>query len=216
MQAKSQSFVQDILTRRRLHELKPIIAVSCILSLSNTTYAVLDSDGNGLSDVWQKRYKVTAILGTSDPDGDGYSNAQEATFGTDPMDASSHPYAQIQRTGPLTLRAQWPSASGKRYTFQSSSDLQTWRSIRSSMGKGGAMIDEVSGEAGQPFFVRIGANDVDSDGDGLSDWEEYLVNFNPQRAYSEGLGSTSSNNPITDSQDSQPWFRHPQIQSLSQ
>lgn len=62
------------------------------------------------------------------------------------------------------------------------------------------MADDATGQAGQPLFIRVGADDIDSDNDGVADWEELLANFNPQRKYSEGLGSTSSSNPITDLQ----------------
>lgn len=52
-------------------------------------------------------------------------------------------------------------------------------------------------------FLRVRAEDIDSDGDGLSDWEELTVGFNPARVFSEGLGSNPTtptvNNPrITD------------------
>lgn len=200
MQTYFLSLPYPVLVRSRLLNLPVIIAASCAVFPFHAAYAVLDSDGNGLSDVWQKKYKVAAIVGSADADGDGFTNAQEAKFGTDPMNAESHPYAEFQKTGPANLRAQWQSEMGKIYTLQSSSDLQTWKTERTSLGSGGAMADDAAGQAGQPLFVRIGADDVDSDGDGVSDWEEILARFNPQRTYSEGLGSTSTNNPITDRQ----------------
>ncbi|NJR41706.1 MAG: DUF1800 family protein [Akkermansiaceae bacterium] len=41
-------------------------------------------------------------------------------------------------------------------------------------------------------------SDIDTDGDGLSDWEELTTGYNPKRVYSEGLGSTLNRNPVND------------------
>ncbi len=200
MQTYFRSLPQSKFIRRRPFDLSVLILAGCAVLPFHHVSAVLDNDGNGLSDVWQKKFKVGAILGTADPDGDGFTNAQEAKFGTDPMNAASRPLTNIQKTGATSLRLQWQSEAGKMYALQSSTDLQTWKTKRSSVGKGGEMTESASGAPGQPLFLRVGADDPDSDGDGVSDWEEIISQFNPNRTYSEGLGSTSTTNPITDLQ----------------
>lgn len=50
-----------------------------------------DSDGDGLSDLWELNYfsSVTESNGLHDPDGDLYTNAEEQANGTDPLDNMS-------------------------------------------------------------------------------------------------------------------------------
>jgi alpha-L-rhamnosidase len=52
-----------------------------------------DTDNDGLSDVWETTYfgSITAQDGTGDPDGDGYTNLQEYTAGSNPTSAASTP-----------------------------------------------------------------------------------------------------------------------------
>ncbi len=200
MQAYFQSLFKAALLRGRAGRPRYLMAMVLAVFPLQSSHAVLDGDGNGLSDVWQRKFKVSAIPGSEDPDGDGFTNAQEAKFGTDPVDASSRPYADFSKTGPTNLHAEWETEMGKIYSFQTSADLSAWKTERTTQGTGGMIADDASGKAGQALFLRIGADDRDSDGDGLSDWEEFLARFNPQRIYSEGLGSLSTSNPMTDRQ----------------
>lgn len=50
-----------------------------------------DSDGDGLDDAWEIEHfgNITAQDGTGDPDGDGLTNEEEETLGTDPNDADT-------------------------------------------------------------------------------------------------------------------------------
>lgn len=53
--------------------------------------AILDTNENGFSDFWEMPYNDGNLLSTSldpldDPDFDGWTNEQEATAGTDPLD----------------------------------------------------------------------------------------------------------------------------------
>ena len=55
--------------------------------------AVVDADGDGLPDDWEKKYglDVTQNDADADKDGDGFTNAEEFAAGTDPADRNSHP-----------------------------------------------------------------------------------------------------------------------------
>ena len=55
--------------------------------------AVVDADGDGLPDDWEKKYglDVTQNDADADKDGDGFTNAEEYAAGTDPSDKNSHP-----------------------------------------------------------------------------------------------------------------------------
>ena len=54
---------------------------------------VVDSDGDGLPDDWERKYglDVTQNDADADKDGDGFTNAEELAAGTDPADKLSHP-----------------------------------------------------------------------------------------------------------------------------
>lgn len=89
-----------------------------------------DSNGNGLSDAFERTFGLTDPHG--DADGDGYSNLTEQNAGTDPLDPNSHPagpfrlsIARPVANGPVQLT--WPA--GLTVTLESSLDLQTWTTI---------------------------------------------------------------------------------------
>ena len=54
---------------------------------------VVDSDGDGLPDDWEKKYGLDTAQNDADADkdGDGFTNAEEFAAGTDPADKNSHP-----------------------------------------------------------------------------------------------------------------------------
>ena len=54
---------------------------------------VVDSDGDGLPDDWEKKYGLDVARNDADEDkdGDGFTNAEEFAAGTDPSDKNSHP-----------------------------------------------------------------------------------------------------------------------------
>ena len=55
--------------------------------------AVVDADGDGLPDDWEKKYGLDVAQNDADADkdGDGFTNAEEFAAGTDPADRNSHP-----------------------------------------------------------------------------------------------------------------------------
>ena len=55
---------------------------------------VLDADGDGMSDEWEKKYGLNPgdpADGTLDSDGDGFTNLEECMAKTDPKDPRDHP-----------------------------------------------------------------------------------------------------------------------------
>ena len=59
--------------------------ISTILSIVITpVFAILDDDGDGMSDIWEEKYRAFNLLPDIDTDGDGQSNLEESQAGTDP------------------------------------------------------------------------------------------------------------------------------------
>lgn len=169
-------------------------------ALTGPLFADLDMDNNQLSDVWQRRFNTGTISANADADGDGFSNARECLFGTNPFNTASRPGLDFTKPAPDTASATWPGEPGKLYDVQQSGNLSSWTTHSRLTGNGKSLSASINGQPGAALFLRLGASDMDTDGDGLSDWEERLTGFNPARIYSEGLGSTSTSNPITDKQ----------------
>lgn len=163
------------------------------LSFHSDCLAELDGDSNQLSDVWQRKFGVGALPAAADTDGDGFTNAQENRFGTDPTDPDSHPATSHTMPGPDRLDASWHGEKGKIYQLETSETLAAWMLHSRQTGQGGMLSGNLEGIPGRPLFTRVGAADVDTDGDGLTDWEELSTGFNPARIYSQGLGTLNTN-----------------------
>jgi hypothetical protein len=101
----------------------------------NTTFTVTvlaDSDGDGLSDVWEQTYFGSSLGAErdADSDGDGLLNWQEHQAGTDPTsDASDLRVDSIAATGPTTLA--FGAVSNRTYTVEFSDSLSpgSWATL---------------------------------------------------------------------------------------
>jgi hypothetical protein len=83
------------------------------------------SQTEGIDDTWWALYGITGSnrLAADDPDGDGFSNAQENALGTSPVDASStFKVGGIERSNNV-LKVTWPAVAGKNYQVQKRASL---------------------------------------------------------------------------------------------
>ncbi|MDB4268284.1 thrombospondin type 3 repeat-containing protein, partial [Akkermansiaceae bacterium] len=60
-----------------------------MLVLTLPSIAILDDDGDGMSDIWEEKYRASSLLPNADTDGDGQSNLDESRAGTDPYNSNS-------------------------------------------------------------------------------------------------------------------------------
>ncbi len=139
----------------------------------------LDQNGNQQSDVWEWQFGATGLVATADADGDGVNNAGESAAGTNPFDSNSLPRVFAGGTN-----FWWPSFTGKVYRVQGSTNLlEGWTNIALLAGTDAALSNALTG-GGPGEFRRVRVENVDADGDGVSDWEELRMGFEPGRTNS--------------------------------
>ena len=149
---------------------------------------MIDLNANGMSDVWEQLYNATGLDPNADTDGDGVPNRVESLAGTDPFDASSFPHITAFSNSLSSFNVSMPCALGKLYQLQSVTNLgaTNWFGEASQLVRSGTTVSLAGITATTTKFFRIAISDVDSDGDGLSDWEEYALGLNPTNALSNG------------------------------
>lgn len=156
--------------------LSPLLAF--VVLLPSGSALALDGNGNSQSDVWEMYFGVSGLAPGADADKDGWSNLNESLAGTNPLSATSWPRAEVVHTaGQAAL--QWPGVAGKRYEILSSTDLVNWDALANNIPGSGGTNSRALGNMGPKAYFKIQPSEVDSDGDGISDWEEGLVGFNP-------------------------------------
>ena len=161
---------------------------------------IVDLNSDGVSDIWALKYGVSSFSATADSDGDGIKDAAEAVAGTDPFSANS----TIKITGIVLdgtgLHFTFPTLLGKGYVLQKSASLATpvWTVANALvMGNGGDLMVTIPAAGATQYFYRVAVQDVDSDGDGVNDWEEITLGFDPKNSHSNGLSGSDDLTAIT-------------------
>lgn len=151
----------------------------------------LDQNLNGYNDVWEMLYQATSLPPGGDPDIDGYTNLEESRAGTDPGDGLSVPRLWLDVSSPVGLRAFWQTVGGKQYTLLESTNLVggAWSSAAVLSPTGGVAAVALTA-SNAAYFVQIAIVDVDRDADGVTDYEERELGFNPTTAHSAHQDAT--------------------------
>ncbi|MEP6955248.1 MAG: DUF1800 family protein [Chthoniobacterales bacterium] len=171
------------------------LILSCAVTLlffggAHPALAIVDLNGNGMSDIWEQLYLAGGLSPGVDSDFDGQTNLAESLAGTNPFDASSV-LRQTQvgvASGNITLK--WISVFGPRYQVQTSATLfaPNWQDLGPPFAGSGqemtASFGQIVGE--QQKYYRVAVSSLDSDNDGVTDWEEIAAGFNPNSAYTGG------------------------------
>lgn len=175
----------------------------------------MDTDEDGMPDWWEERhFETLGRDGTGDWDGDGVSDADEWLGGTDPEDPDDPPnvlgaitysgqQTNVIRVIAVTDSNSWSLAYSTTLTQPGSyqipslpSDTYWVKAFRDMEGDGALDAMEARGEySGNPVLidgqvtgVDIVLADPDSDGDGLSDYEELLMGGDPMNPH-DGVGA---------------------------
>jgi hypothetical protein len=131
-----------------------------------------DSDGDGLPDAWEEHFLHGTNQGPNDdPDGDRSNNQAEFAFGSDPLDANSHPLLETgwNSSNQFTVSFNRCAGTAFEYFVDMSTNLVRWSSgstsIRSGItnlfdgtGRSRATYNLVRSADAQPSaFVRVDA-----------------------------------------------------------
>lgn len=191
---------------------RSLFALSCWL-LAPAAFGILDTNNNSLSDFWEREFNNDSLFDASfdpqaDNDADGWTNSQEAEAGTNPFDPNppdgmirpvtaqfpavwSEPdeFNEIYLISPETVTVTWPTIAGKQYTLFFSPDLTqgSWLPVGSPfIAYGGESTYYFDVNDSDKRFWRVAVIDVDTDSDGLTNHEEFLVGTNPTITDSDG------------------------------
>ena len=176
--------------------MKPLLcctALACLsLCFAPAARANLDQDLDGYNDVWELFYNASALAPGADEDGDGRTNLQESQAGTDPRDPGSRFVVNSIAISGSAVTVTFPTVLGKKYCIQGSTDLVNWNDETPYVpGTGGQMQAVGSTGAGEAKkFFRASALDMDTDGDGATDWEERTAGYDPTVAQSAVPGQS--------------------------
>lgn len=97
--------------------------------LSSATLLRVDTDGDGISDAWERKHfgNLTAADASSDSDGDGVSDVDEYVADTAPLDSNSFQKTSFAPSGDRhSVTIDFTSKPTRRYRILMSTDLTTW------------------------------------------------------------------------------------------
>ncbi len=171
-----------------------IAALALFLLVAPSARAAIDASIN--QTVWQLLYRVTdaqindpAWL-AADDDGDGVSNGNELAAGTNPFVANSTIAITSLTSDATTMTLGFPTQRGKLYVLEAALSLGAgqWATVVPAVQvTGDGTVKTVTVPSGSgPRFYRMRVQDLDTDGDGVSDWAEIVLGFNPNNSHTGG------------------------------
>ncbi|MEQ1747846.1 MAG: PA14 domain-containing protein [Prosthecobacter sp.] len=169
--------------------------IACVLAGFHAApaFAVIDDELTG--NVWKVKYGVTATQWSdanwllADSDGDGMSNGAELGFGTNPFISGEVVKITEITLGATNANLTFPTLSGKKYVMQGSATLSGFADLAPAINTtGNGSPKTLSGPKGSYQFFRVLVQDIDTDGDGVSDWAELQTGSSPTNATSSPGG----------------------------
>lgn len=150
----------------------------------------LDLNADTIPDIWALRYQAGALNPSADTDGDGASNASESQAGTDPLSGGSVIRVTAITRDAAGVHLTFPSVPGKRYQVQENLSLApgSWVNVGTLHAGTGGELEATISAPGAGRFYRVHVQDVDTDNDGVTDYEEILAGYNPNSPTTFGSG----------------------------
>ncbi len=182
------------------------LTLALCLVCTTFSHAIIDNDEDSMSDLWEQAHGFSIVPSSTpnpleapgfDRDGDGFTNLEESIAGTDPHDPTpgvgKFTVEILQNpTTPDTFTLSWLQRAGKQYRVLYSNSLaaDSWLPVGpvflGNTNSSGFVIQRPSSES--RIFYRVEVSDVDQDGDGLTHYEELLLNTDPFDPDTDGDG----------------------------
>jgi len=155
-----------------------------------------------MSDIWEQIYGAAGLDPNLDSDGDGVPNRLEALAGTNPFDPDSVSRITVSAHASNVFSVSIACELGKRYELQSKQPfgvgaLTNWVPETSQVARSGTNITLQATISPAIKWFRVAVSDVDTDGDGVNDWEEYQLGLDPLRSTSNNQ-LDDAGQPLTD------------------
>ena len=198
MTAPSEPLMSTLIRFRQLLS-AAVVWLSLFLNTAIFTHAAVDASVT--QRIWKLKFGVTdaqMYVGgvqanglnmtwlNGDADGDGIKNIDEITTGTNPFNPSKTiTVASVARnTATDEAELQFPTENAKLYRIESTTTLANSASWAIQPGQvvGNGANRTLSAPYTANRFYRVRVDELDSDGDGVSDWVETEIALNPQSA----------------------------------
>ncbi|WP_193214341.1 DUF1800 family protein [Luteolibacter marinus] len=160
-------------------KIPPPLWIACSLILTHAQ-AIGPISGAG-SKVWLARFNANDLVPTQDTDRDGLTNEDEALAGTDPRDPNSRPAATILSLDASQVVIEITAQPGKGYRLQRAlSPAGPWQAHGKTYRADEETLRITTARLEDRGFYIFEVSDLDSDRDGISDWDErQLAGFDP-------------------------------------
>ena len=87
---------------------------------------------------------AVTFLSGHDSDGDGFSDADELVFGTNPQDANSRFIVTTTYPSTGTMRLSFPTLANRTYAVESSANLTNWAQVAAYQGTGATIQSDIA------------------------------------------------------------------------
>jgi uncharacterized protein (DUF1800 family) len=174
--------------------------------------------------VWKRTFNISdaqandPVWLAKDDDGDGISNGAELVAGTDPASRGSTLAIANTTLAGTVVHVSFLTEKGKEYTLQQSTDLtnpNAWTTVAPPgpvTGTGDPLT--LDGQYAPNRFFRVLVQEVDHDGDGISDWAEAKLGLDPNNAQSNG-NTDAYGRPLNDNEYASNNFNGENIVTVS-
>lgn len=168
------------------------ITFTSFFCLAQMSYLIaqVDLNNNQQSDIWERVFNAHDLLPDGDADNDGHSNREESLVGTDPFDPQSFLKVDFDMSASGIVSLSCPLPNPKQYDvyFRESLTSGDWTLMEAITTYDAFVFSESPAE--NNGFYKVEISDADSDSDGVTDWEEIKLGFDPGQAHTDLMSQT--------------------------